>query len=60
MTRVDVILETIRRELERRPGLLEGGGLRSLLVQCHFDGDGYAPRDVAIRPEFVGRRPGKH
>ena len=51
-TRVDAILEAVRRELEKRPGLLDGGGLQSLSLQLYFEGETWVPRAVIVRPEF--------
>ena len=56
MTRIDAIVAKIRQELEKRPAMLEGGGLHSLILQCYFEGDVHEPRDVIVRPEFNSRR----
>ncbi len=55
-TRIDAIVAKIRGALEAHPARLEGGGLRSLILQCYFEGDAYEPRDVIMRPEFKGPR----
>lgn len=52
MSRIDAILDGIRKELERRPQALEGGGLQSLFLQLYFEGDTWRPRRVIVRPEF--------
>lgn len=52
MTRLDVIVDAIRRELERRPSVLDGGGLQSLVLHLYFDGDNWTPRRLIMRPEF--------
>jgi hypothetical protein len=51
-TRIDAILDAVRRELEKRPGFLEGGGLQSLSLQLYFEGETWSPRAVIVRPEF--------
>ena len=51
MTRIDAILDGIRRELTKRPQALEGG-MSALLLTCYFEGDTWTPRLVVMRPEF--------
>ena len=51
MTRIDAILDGIRRELLKRPPALEGG-MSALLLTCYFEGDTWTPRHVVVRPEF--------
>ena len=51
MTRIDAILDGIRRELTKRPQALEGG-MSALMLTCYFEGDTWTPRNVVVRPEF--------
>ena len=51
MTRIDAILDGIRRELLKRPQALEGG-MSALLLTCYFEGDTWTPRLVVMHPEF--------
>ncbi len=51
MTRIDAILDGIRRELTKRPQALEGG-MSALMLTCYFEGDTWTPRHVVVRPEF--------
>ena len=51
MTRIDAILNGIRRELTKRPQALEGG-MSALMLTCYFEGDTWTPRRVVVRPEF--------
>lgn len=52
-SRIDAILDGIRKELERRPQAFEGGGLESLAIHLYFNGgDGWNPRKVTVAPEF--------
>ena len=51
MTRIDAILDSIRRELLKRPQALEGG-MSALMLTCYFEGDTWTPRRVVVRPEF--------
>ena len=51
MTRIDAILDGIRRELTMRPQALEGG-MSALMLTCYFEGDTWTPRNVVVRPEF--------
>ena len=51
MTRIDAILDGIRRELLKRPQALEGG-MSALLLTCYFEGNTWTPRLVVMRPEF--------
>lgn len=51
-SRIDFIVESVRRELEQRPHMLEGGGLQSLLLHLYFEGEAWDPKVVVARPEF--------
>lgn len=51
-SRIDAILDGIRKELERRPQAFEGGGLESLAIHLYFNGDGWTPRKVTVKTEF--------
>lgn len=51
-SRIDAILDGIRKELERRPQAFEGGGFESLVIHLYFNEDRLTPRKVVVRPEF--------
>ena len=55
MTRIDAILESLRRELTKRPQALEGG-MTALLLTCYFEGD-TGRRDTSSSAPSSTRRP---
>lgn len=59
MTRIDAIVGEIRRELERRPALLETSGLSSLHLYMRFKGEARAPSAVVVKPEYKSRTDGR-
>ncbi len=55
MTRIDAIIGEIRKQLEKRPALLDIGGLSGLHLYMHFEGETRAPAGVVVKPEYKSR-----
>ncbi len=55
MTRIDAIISEIRKELEKRPALLDISGLSALHIYMHFKGETRAPTEVVVKPEYKSR-----
>lgn len=55
MTRIDAIIGEIRKELEKRPALLDTTGLSALHLYMHFKGERRAPAGVVVKPEYKSR-----
>jgi hypothetical protein len=55
MTRIDAIIDEIRRELEKRPALLDMNGLAALHLYMRFTGETRAPTGVVVKPEYKSR-----
>ena len=55
MTRIDAIIGEIRKELEKRPALLDISGLSALHLCMHFKGETRAPAGVVVNPEYKSR-----
>ncbi len=55
MTRIDAIIGEIRKELDKRPALLDIGGLSALHLYMHFKGETRAPAGVVVKPEYKSR-----
>ncbi len=55
MTRIDAIIDEIRKELETRPALLDMSGLSALHLYMHFKGETRAPAGVVVKPEYKSR-----
>jgi hypothetical protein len=55
MTRIDAIIGEIRKELEKRPTLLDIGGLSALHLYMHFKGETRAPSGIVVKPEYKSR-----
>ena len=54
MTRIDAIVEKIRRELEKRPAILEADGLAVVHFHVYFRGE-TAPYEVTMEPKYNSR-----
>ncbi len=57
MTRIDAIIDEIRKELDKRPALLDISGLSAL---HHFKGKTRAPAAVVVKPEYKSRVEQRH
>ncbi len=55
MTRIDAIIDEIRKELDKRPALLDIGGLSALHIYMHFKGETRVPAGVVVKPEYKSR-----
>ncbi len=55
MTRIDAIIGEIRKELEKRPALLDMSGLSALHLYMHFKGETRVPAGVVVKPEYKSR-----
>jgi hypothetical protein len=55
MTRIDAIIGEIRKELEKRPALLDTAGLSALHLYMRFRGESRAPAGVVVKPEYKSR-----
>jgi hypothetical protein len=55
MTRIDAIIGEIRKELEKRPALLDMSGLSGLHLYMRFKGETRAPAGVVVKPEYKSR-----
>ena len=60
MTRIDAIIGEIRKELEKRPALLDISGLSALHLYMHFKGETRAPAGVVVKPEYKSRAEQRH
>ncbi len=60
MTRIDAIISEIRKELEKRPALLDISGLSALHLYMHFKGETRAPAGVVVKPEYKSRAKQRH
>ncbi len=60
MTRIDAIIGEIRKELEKRPALLDTNGLSALHLYMHFKGETRAPAGVVVKPEYKSRVQHRH
>ncbi len=55
MTRLDAIIGEIRKELDKRPALLDMSGLSALHLYVHFKGETRVPAGVVVKPEYKSR-----
>ncbi len=55
MTRIDAIIDEIRKELEKRPALLDISGLSALHLYMHFKGETRVPAAVVVKAEYKSR-----
>ncbi len=60
MTRIDAIIGEIRKELDKRPALLDISGLSALHLYMHFKGETRAPAGVVVKPEYKSRAKQRH
>ncbi len=60
MTRIDAIIDEIRKELDKRPALLDMSGLSVLHLYMHFKGETRAPAGVVVKPEYKSRAEQRH
>ncbi len=60
MTRIDTIIGEIRKELDKRPALLDMSGLSALHIYMHFKGETRAPAGVVVKPEYKSRVKQRH
>ncbi len=60
MTRLDAIIGEIRKELDKRPALLDMSGLSALHLYMHFKGETRAPARVVVKPEYKSRVTQRH
>ncbi len=60
MTRIDAIIGEIRKELEKRPALLDTSGLSALHIYMHFKGETRVPAGVVVKPEYKSRVTQRH
>ncbi len=60
MTRIDAIIDEIRKELAKRPALLDTSGLSALHIYMHFKGEIRAPDGVVVKPEYRSRVKQRH
>ncbi len=60
MTRIDAIVGEIRKELDKRPALLDISGLTALHLSMHFKGETRAPAGVVVKPEYKSRVQQRH
>ncbi len=55
MTRIDAIIVAIRKELDKRPALLDTRGLSALHIYMHFKGETRVPAGMVVKPEYKSR-----
>ncbi len=60
MTRIDAIIGEIRKELDKRPALLDTSGLSALHIYMYFKGETRAPAGVVVKPEYKSRVTQRH
>ncbi len=60
MTRIDAIIGAIRKELDKRPALLDISGLSALHIYMHFKGETRVPAGVVVKAEYKSRVKQRH
>ncbi len=60
MTRIDAIIGEIRKELEKRPALLDISGLSALHIYMHFKGETRVLAGVVVKAEYKSRVKQRH